>query len=61
MTVEIVSISGRIIFKKEFHEYAGRTLLITELQNKEQGMFFLRLIKSTGVNVLKIIKLRNSP
>jgi hypothetical protein len=59
MTVEIISISGKAIFRKEYHEYAGRTLLITELQNEEQGMFFIRLTNSSGVHVLKIIKLRN--
>lgn len=59
MTIEIVSISGKTIFRKEYHEYAGRTLLMTELQNEEQGMFLIRIIKSSEVHVLKIIKLRN--
>lgn len=60
LTIEIIPMSGRVIYRKEFPEYAGRTLRITELQNKEQGIYFIRLIKSTGVNVLKIIKLRYS-
>ena len=51
--------TGKIIFRKDFPDYAGRTLHITELQNREQGIYFIRLIKGTGVNVHKIIKLRN--
>jgi hypothetical protein len=59
LTVEIVSMTGKIIFRKDFHDYAGRTLSITELQNREQGIYFIRLIKGITVNVHKIIKLRN--
>jgi len=59
LTIEIISMSGKIVFRKSFPDFAGRTLRITELQNKEQGIYFIRLIKGTGVNVLKIIKLRN--
>jgi hypothetical protein len=59
LTVEIVTMTGRIIFRKDFHDYAGRTLSITELQNREQGVYFIRLINGTNVNVHKIIKLRN--
>ncbi|MCX6262569.1 MAG: S8 family peptidase, partial [Bacteroidia bacterium] len=59
LTVEIVSMTGKIIFRKDFPDYAGRTLSITELQNMEQGVYFIRLIKGINVNVHKIIKLRN--
>ena len=58
-TVEIISMTGKVIFRKKFRDYAGRTLRFTELQDKEQGIYFIRIIKSTGVNVLKIVKLRN--
>ena len=58
LTIEIISMTGKIIFRKDFPDYAGRTLRITELQNKEQGVYFIRLIKAYGVNVHKIIKLR---
>lgn len=59
VTIEIISMSGKVLFKKEFPEYAGRTLNITELQNAEQGIYFIRLIKGNGINVHKIIKLKN--
>jgi hypothetical protein len=59
LTIEIITMAGKIIFREDFSDYAGRTLHITELQNREQGVYFIRIIKSTGVNVHKIIKLKN--
>jgi serine protease AprX len=59
LTIEIISMSGKILFSKKFPYFAGRTLNLTELQKAEQGIYFIRLIKSTGINVHKIIKLKN--
>jgi serine protease AprX len=59
LTIEIFSMTGRTIYRKDFSGYAGRTLQITELQNKEQGVFFIRLIMAKGVILHKIIKLKN--
>lgn len=59
MTIEIISLAGKVLFRKEYPEYAGRSLHITELQNKEPGIYFLRVKKDSGSNVQKIIKLRN--
>ena len=58
-TIEIISMTGKLIFRKDFTNYAGRTLLITELQHKEQGVYFLRIINGAKINVQKIIKLKN--
>jgi serine protease AprX len=59
LVVEIISISGRILTRKVFPDFAGRTLLITDLQNKPQGIYFIRLINKDGVSLHKIIKLSN--
>jgi hypothetical protein len=59
LTIEIISMTGKLLFRKEFRNYSGRTLQITELENKEQGIYFIRLIKASGISVQKIIKLRN--
>jgi serine protease AprX len=59
LTLEIISMTGKVLFRKVFPEYAGRTILITELQNKEQGIYFIRLTMNGGIIVHKIIKLRN--
>jgi serine protease AprX len=59
LTIEIVSMTGKMIYRNNYQDYAGRSLVITELQNREQGMYFIRIIKGTVVKVYKIIKLRN--
>ena len=59
LVIEIITISGKTIYRKEINNYAGRTLRITELRNREQGIYFIRLIKESGTVVRKIIKLRN--
>jgi hypothetical protein len=59
LIVEIVCMSGKIVFRKVISDYAGRRLLITELQNKEQGVYFIRLIKKDGIMVHKVILLKN--
>ena len=59
ITVEIISMSGKLIFRKEYPDFAGRTLLIDALQNKRQGIYFIRIIKNSSVSVHKIIKLIN--
>jgi serine protease AprX len=58
-TVEIFSMTGGLIFRRDFTDYAGRTVLITELQNRTQGIYLLRVINGSEVNVRKIIKLKN--
>jgi len=58
-TIEIISITGKLIFRKEFADYAGRILQITELQHREQGVYFLRIKNGTSIKVQKIIKLKN--
>jgi serine protease AprX len=58
LTLEIISMTGKTLLRKSITGYAGRTLLITELENREQGVYFIRIIKDTGVNVHKIIKLK---
>ena len=58
-TLEIVTLTGKIILRKDFTDYAGRTLHITDLTKREQGIYFIRIIKESGVSVNKIIKLRN--
>ena len=58
LTIEIISVTGKVLYRKEYREYAGRSLLITELQNKEAGIYFIRFIRSSGTDVQRIIKIR---
>jgi serine protease AprX len=58
-SVEIITMAGKLIFRKDFSEYAGRVIRIAYLRDHEQGIYFIKIITSNGVIVRKIIKLRN--
>ena len=57
LTIEIISMTGKLIYRKDFADYAGRSVIITELQHREQGVYFLRITEKSGSSVRKIIKL----
>ena len=59
LKIEIFTASGSRIFLKNFGEYAGRSLLISSLINKPQGIYFIRLTSGTRGYTHKIIKLNN--
>lgn len=59
LKVEIISSSGRIVFSKEYKEYITRRLVITELQNADQGLYFVRVVTPKGTITHKVIKLNN--
>jgi serine protease AprX len=58
LTVEIITMDGKVIYRKDYSEYAGRTIIISELQNRVQGIYFIRLKTLTGIQVHKIIRLK---
>jgi len=57
ITVELFTLSGKIIFRKDYMDFAGRNLVISALNNRQQGFYFIRLISGTGIYLHKIIKL----
>lgn len=57
LEIQIVTLEGKIIYRKIFSNYVGRTLRLTELHNHGQGIYFVRLITENGTYVQKIIKL----
>jgi serine protease AprX len=59
LTIEIFAMTGRSVFKQNYPEYAGRRIKIEVLQNMEQGIYFIRLSKTSGSEVLKIIRIKN--
>ena len=58
LKVIISNSSGKIIVNKEFREYISRTLRISDLQNKPQGIYFVKLITPSGIYCHKVIKLK---
>ncbi|MBK9392311.1 MAG: S8 family serine peptidase [Bacteroidetes bacterium] len=59
IVLEIFSVSGKIICKKEINTFAGRLMKIDELVNREQGLYIIRITTPTAKIVHKVIKLRN--
>jgi subtilisin family serine protease len=59
LTLEIYSASGDVIIKRNYKEYIGRTLKISDLQNSQQGVYFIRLITANGTFTHKVIKINN--
>jgi serine protease AprX len=56
-TMEMISLTGKTLYKKSFSGYTGRTIIINDLLHYEQGMYFLKISLSSGNIVRKIFKL----
>jgi subtilisin family serine protease len=57
VTIEVFSMSGTMLIRKEFPQYAGRRISITELQNHNQGIYLVRITTDTGTSVHKVVKI----
>jgi serine protease AprX len=57
VTIEIISLTGKLIFRRAYTDYAGRTIKISELQHRAQGVYIIRAISDSEIKVRKIIKL----
>jgi serine protease AprX len=58
ITVEIITATGKLLVKKTFSGYAGRTLIMSELQHCVQGIYFVRITYAAHTIVRKVIKLK---
>ncbi len=58
-TAEVITISGKTIFRKTYPEYAGRVIHISEFQYFDQGIYLIRISTPQNVWVKRAIKLRN--
>jgi serine protease AprX len=59
LSIEIFTTTGKLIFRKDVTDHAGRTIIVSELQTREQGIYYLRLKTESGLVVRKIIKIKN--
>jgi subtilisin family serine protease len=57
--IEIFNSLGRIFYSREVREYAGRALPVSALQNRQGGVYFIRIITDRGTFTHKIIRLSN--
>jgi serine protease AprX len=59
LRIEILNVSGTLIFKKEYRNYISRTVVINDIQELAAGLYFVRLNTSLGTHVHKVIKVRS--
>jgi len=59
LSVGIITMDGKLIYSKDYNDFAGRTIIISELQNYGQGIYFIRLKTINGIQVHKIIRLKD--
>jgi hypothetical protein len=59
LTIDIFTLTGRLVYSRNYTEFAGRMLRVSELQNKEQGVYIVRVITDSISEVLKVIMIRN--
>ncbi len=57
--IEIFNATGSLIWKYTNASFAGRTLKVDELVNREQGLYLVRIKTPAGASTEKIIKLKN--
>jgi hypothetical protein len=56
LEIEIFSASGILIFKKNYGNYIGRSVTISEIQEREAGIYIIRSKTESGVLSNKLIK-----
>jgi hypothetical protein len=59
ITIEIISLTGKLISRKEYPDFTGNKLNINDLHTVEQGIYFLKVIHSRGTIVSRIIRVKN--
>ena len=59
VTIEIFSLTGKLLFKEKYADFAGRSIVITDLKNSRQGIYLVRITDPSGVHVRRIVKLKN--
>lgn len=59
LKVIICSASGQIILNRTYQKFVSRTLRIDDLQDHQQGVYFITLMTDNGTFSHKVIKLKN--
>jgi hypothetical protein len=59
VTIEIISLMGKLLFEEKYADFAGRSIIIDDLKNSRQGLYLVRITDPSGIHVRRIIKLKN--
>lgn len=57
LRIEIISVSGTLVYRREFNHYISRWLLLDDIGKLPPGLYFVRLQTSAGKEVHKVIKI----
>ena len=57
LRLEIISGGGKLVSVREYKQYISRKLIVTDLQNAEQGLYIIKLVTSGGTFFHKVIKI----
>ena len=55
--IDIINASGKVILRIDLENYISRSLTVSELQNRESGIYFVRSKTSSGTFTNKVIKI----
>jgi len=58
LRTEVVTSAGVVIYSKDFGDYAGRNFRLTALNDREQGLYLIKLVTATGTYTHRVVKLR---
>lgn len=56
LTVELVSVSGQIIYTENYNQFSGTYRKQVDLSNYAQGVYYVKLITDKGVITKKVVK-----
>jgi len=59
LQIEILTLSGKTVAVKKYNTYISRTIIISDLEYREQGLYIIRIRTSAGVYTSKVIKIEN--
>ncbi|HOU30214.1 MAG TPA: S8 family serine peptidase [Bacteroidales bacterium] len=61
LSVEIYSSTGHLLYKKIItsRDYISKTLRLNDLQIRNQGIYFLKIMTDNGTSVMKVVKIND--
>jgi subtilisin family serine protease len=59
LRIMVYTSSGQVVVNRVYNAYIDKTLKLSDLQNKQQGVYFITIITSNGIFTHKVIKLNN--
>ena len=56
---EIFDLSGKLVMKKDYQDFISRILIVVDLPDLKEGLYFVRIITPSRTYIHKIVKDRN--